>query len=156
MGLFGQVLLAGDGERGFGFGWGVLGLGAGEGEGVLAGEDGAVALVVDARKGAGIDGDGDYAALTGGDGDALKTGQGVDGTVFLRGLEIGFDDFVAAEGAAVGDGDGGAEAWGEGVAGFEGVGGELDGAVGEGGVTEAEAEAPEGFALEIAVGAGPG
>ena len=96
-GLFGQGLRAGDGEGGVGFGCRVLGLGCAESEGVRAGKNGAVALIVDARQRAGIEGDGDFFALPGGDGDPLKADKRVDGAVGLRSLEVGFDDLVAGD-----------------------------------------------------------
>ncbi len=98
---------------------------------------------------AGIDGEGDLAAGSGGDVHALKADERVDGAALLRGLEVGFDDFVAAELAGVGDGDG----CGERVAGLECVCRELDRAVLERGVAQAVAEAPERLAGEVAVGA---
>src|SRR5271157_3507012 len=86
--LFWQVQRACDGEGGFGFGFGVLGLGAADGEGVFAGEDLAVALVVNTGERAGIEGDGDFAGGSGGDADTLESRKGVDRAVFLRGLEV--------------------------------------------------------------------
>ena len=132
--LLAEGLGAGHGEGGLGFGFGFVGLGAGEGEGVLAGEDGAVTLVVDARERAGIDFEGDRYMGPGGDADALEADEGADGTADLRRLEVGLDDLVAVELAGVGYVDGGGEGRLFNLRGLEGVGGELDWAVGEGGV----------------------
>ena len=83
----------------------------------------------------------------------LNAGEAVEG-------EVGGDVGVGRGEVELGDLVAGALAGvlyvgfdGEGVAGVEGGGGELEVGVGEGGVAEAVAEAVERFALEVAVGA---
>ncbi len=116
---------------------------------VCAGQHGALARFIHRRHAAGGQFDGNCAGLAGFEMDALKAHQRVNRATGLGSMEVGLDHLVSGTLAGIGNRYGCSQR----LTGGNGWGREGNGAVGEGGVRESVAEAPQRLAGVVAIGA---
>ena len=126
-----------------------IGLRAAERHAILARFDGAHTFVVDLGKRPRVEVEGNVPCFAGAEVQALKSGESeVRRYCGMRGREIS-SDFIASHHARIRD----VGFHGELIAGMQGFGRQTKMGIGEGGVTQAIAEAIKRLALEVAVSA---